>query len=209
MSSIDKESIVDVSEGELSEIIASSSSLSCLENDRINLNMPSKRQRSNDLIFNLGYNLRSDIVNTLIKLSALIRLKSIDINHKKELVKTNNDLIKRLSMLLTGINESKLREHLGLISEDLVKNLNDNELSLSYQISCSTRNSIIVLLMENFNFIICLGDSANERDKSYLIEKNKELIMYLLNLDVDNISDDFRSTAADYEIEGKFYLLFF
>lgn len=218
LSSINKEkcedSDVPLSVDEVDdELNDSQKSLNTDKNNQKDINMDNRRKRRlndsnlDDPILDLKWWLRGDIINTFIKLSALINFESIEVAHKQELIRLNSDLIQKLSVLLPVDNRNEFND----LKDSQKASDSDCFEKMSYKLNWSDRNHMIDLLMKNFNLI--LNDSASNEDKTALTQKNNNVIAYLISLDIKNSVDRSNSTGLfeDFKINGmiKFYSIFY
>lgn len=153
--------------------------------------------KSNETILKLGCDLRTDLISTFTKLSALIVAKSAKTETKKELVKMISSLCQRLSALLSKDNESNLKKNLSIIDENLVKDIK-NEYGLSFEISWNTRRDIIDLLLDNFNSVLLTTDS--DFDNKNLLDDNNYVIHLLTDLEAKPFSENF---ALQSQLKGE------
>lgn len=157
-------------------------SLSNNQIKRFNLNITNKFECLK-LIFNLDYNLRNRIINQIIKFSDLFNSQNANEDDIDKLIKNNDDLIKKLSIL--QFSDNKISSvNLNLLDDKLPDDLKESEDNQSYKLNWSRRRDLIKLLIKNS--VALASDFVSDDYTKNLIREDNNMVSFLLSLEKFN-----------------------
>ena len=140
-------------------------------------------KNSDDLILDLDWSTKNEIMNSLIEFQSLLFSKNvIDNDAKQNILKNNNRLITKL-ISLPSIKSGDEEE----VPRKKLKTTSNNHLIL--EISLKLRTKVIDLLIKNLNHTILCVKASSENTKNKLFEENNKMNHQLLNLLVKPISN--------------------
>lgn len=163
---------------------SSSSSLSGSSNEDLsNVRGVKNEQRpirqASDVICELSWSVRDEIILHLNRHSALLVGKRVSTNAKKSMMKSNVQLLDQLMNLPMKTGDQTERSR--LIDDRGAGGSNEiNEIILEIDWQAKTR--LINCLTENHHFAILYSSSVSEESKLELVKHNKEAINSLMNL---------------------------